>query len=476
MKRKSTSSADTLRRRAEAHNTPRRQEAPIGDADALRLLHELQVHQIELELQNDALKQSQEEALAALQRETAARKHLEHLERIVTARTAELVIAKEAAEASNLAKTAFLANMSHEIRTPLNAITGMTYLLRQSKVTLEQAARLDKIESAGQHLLAIINAVLDMSKIEAGKVILEITAVNPSKIIENVASMLADQAHAKNLDLVVEMQFSPLDLLGDATRLEQALLNYASNAIKFSNTGTIRMSAILVRESHEDVLVRFEVQDTGIGIAPGIAETLFTPFQQADNSITRKFGGTGLGLAITKRLAELMGGEVGFSSTQGVGSTFWFTSRLEKARTSRKLPSKQSVDFGELINEGHFGKHILVVDDQPMLLEVTTKLLEQVGLRVSTAANGEEAIRMARETEFALIMMDVQMPKIDGLEATRQIRRMPGGEKLPIIGVSGSAFIEDERRSLAAGMSAYVAKPYNINSMFALLMHWLERH
>ena len=259
-------------------------------------------------------------------------RYRDHLEMMVEARTAELSVARTAAEAANVAKSAFLANMSHEIRTPLNGILGMAYLLKRSGVTAEQAERLDKINAAGQHLLEIINAILDLSKIEAGKLVLEETAVDIAAITGNVVAMLSERAEAKGLRLFVDASPSPAHLLGDSTRLQQTLLNYAANAIKFTERGSISIRALAQDESDGRVLLRFEVQDTGIGIDAETKAKLFSPFEQADNSMTRKYGGTGLGLAITRRLAELMGGGVGVESVPGSGSTFWFTARLKKGK------------------------------------------------------------------------------------------------------------------------------------------------
>jgi signal transduction histidine kinase len=256
--------------------------------------------------------------------------HRNRLEELIRVRTTQLAAAKAAAEAANVAKSAFLANMSHEIRTPLNAIAGMVYLVRRAGVTPEQEARLDKIEAAEQHLLALINAIIDLSKIESGKFDLEESDLRLDKLLHHVAAMLKDRAAAKQLTLLVAVEPLNFQVLGDAKRLQQALLNYASNAIKFTEQGTVTLSAKLEEESAEHVRIRFEVADTGVGIEPGTLPKLFAIFEQADNSMTRKYGGTGLGLVITKKIAQLMGGEAGVLSIPGVGSTFWFTAQLRK--------------------------------------------------------------------------------------------------------------------------------------------------
>jgi PAS domain S-box-containing protein len=260
----------------------------------------------------------------------------DHLEEKLGERTRDLVAAnaalaqaRDAAEAANRAKSAFLANMSHEIRTPLNAITGMAYLIRRAGLPPDQAERLDKIDKAGQHLLELINAILDLSKIEAGRLELEVTALSVDDLVAEVAAMLAGRAREKGLDLRLQTDARvPRVLYGDPTRIKQAVLNYAGNAIKFTEHGTIILRTVLVDQHPDSVLVRFEVEDTGIGVGPDQVSRLFAPFEQADNSVTRKYGGTGLGLSITRRLAEAMGGEAGVSSEPGMGSRFWFTAGL----------------------------------------------------------------------------------------------------------------------------------------------------
>ncbi len=403
--------------------------------------------------------------------------HRYHLEELVKSRTAQLAETTKAAEAANIAKSAFLANMSHEIRTPMNAILGMASLMKRAGVTPKQAERLDKIDTAGQHLLEIINAILDISKIEAGKFVIEESVVNLGEITSNVASILHDRAQEKHLKMLIETRQVPDRLLGDSARLQQALLNYATNAIKFTERGSISLRTRIDDESDASVLVRFEVQDTGIGIDPEAISRLFNTFEQADNSTTRKYGGTGLGLAITRRLAELMGGAAGVVSVPGTGSTFWFTARLRKAAPADagRASSISGIGAEAALKRDFSGQRILLVDDDPGNREVALALLEDTGLVVDTAEDGDVAVEMAARGGYALILMDMQMPAMGGVEATRLIRESVTGRQTPIVAMTANAFAEDKARCFEAGMNDFIAKPFSPDKLFSTIVKWLAK-
>ena len=399
-------------------------------------------------------------------------RHRNHLEQLVVERTEQLEYARERAEAASQAKSTFLANMSHEIRTPMNAIIGLTHLLQRSAVTAEQIIRLEKVDIAAEHLLSIINNILDISKIEAGKLTLEQSNFHLGMILDHIHSMLKAQASAKGLTIEVDRDVVPTWLRGDPTRLRQALLNYASNAIKFTEKGSISLRAKILVEHDDELLVRFEVKDTGIGIDSSKLMTLFEAFEQADVSTTREYGGTGLGLAITQHIAHMMGGEVGAESKPGEGSTFWFTACLKHGHGVMPASlSEPTVDAEAVLRTYYAGSRILLVEDNAINREVATELMKGAGLTVDIAENGRVAIDKVRSKLYDMVLMDVQMPVMDGLQATRKIRSMANRSDLPILAMTANVFEDDRKACVDAGMNGFVAKPFNPKNLFLEILN-----
>lgn len=406
---------------------------------------------------------------------TGQLRQLRRAHRALEALSADHQRAAAAAEAGNRAKTEFLATMSHEIRTPLNGLIGTADLLSMSELSGAQRAELDIIRNCGHALLGLISDVLDISKLESGLIELEFRRTSLAMVVDDVVDVVSQTAAQKGVELRAERV--DLHVVTDPTRLRQILVNLVGNAVKFTDQGFVEIAVLYIPGSGQPGRCRFEIRDTGVGVPEHARAKLFRDFQQADASVTRRFGGTGLGLAISRRLVEALEGEIGFESEAGKGSTFWFELPARVVDGPSCLPpSPEDVaaraDVAQTWGTWQ-GRRVLLVEDNATNQYVATRLLERVGIRAEVAGHGAEALERATRAEFELVFMDIQMPVMDGLEATRRIRMLDQPHRPIIIGLSANAFETDRDAALAAGMDGFLTKPVTLAKLEGALTRWL---
>ena len=425
----------------------------------------LKRHELELERMN-----------AELENRVKERTHeLEDRTRQVEALNVALEQRAVLAEAANIVKRHFLGNMSHELRTPLNVIVGFTGLLQNQITDSGKLEKLARIAQSSNHLAAIINDILDFSNLDGGNLIRTTNDFELNAIIKEVSGIIEPGARAKKLSYTIEIDPSiPSILKGDAARLKQVLLNLLGNAVKYTTEGAVNFRVLLNRVSVDNVDLRFEVQDTGIGIEPSKLQSIFEPFEQADNTLTRQFGGVGLGLSINRKLIEMMGGEMGVASESGKGSTFWVTMSFKRGKPKTKAVPPYAPPL-EALKANHAKAKVLLVDDDFITQEIFQEVLGEAGLLVDTANDGAEAVTRVADHSYDLILMDVELPLMDGVDAARKIRNLPGCGQTPIIALSGNGYDEVKERCLKAGMNAFLVKPVALETLYQELDKWLEK-